>query len=340
MSDVFERLRAANPVSDCSQPDLGEFLRRLDECSAEEPPAVRAGKSDAPGRRLTLPPARSWRIAAGGAIAVAVVLGILAVVGRSGGGISLVQRAYAATDPAGGIVYYVTSTRSIFGSGARSSSIESRAQVWRSGSRSRRVETSVAYVRDRQATPRGSYEQATERIAGGEKNKSYSSARNTIFEGFLAFRGSTSPESVNCRLSPACAVTTEDPVVALRELYAAGRVHEAGHAQLNGETLTVLEAGSVRRSQPAPLRFTRMSPSARILVDPKTGAPVEITTSYGPQSYPLTSTTIFHRYEHLELTAQTERLLRFRPHPHARLECVLALHCTDRESHGLDIGHT
>jgi hypothetical protein len=335
MSDVFERLRAANPVSDCSQPDLDEFLRRLDELSAGESSPVCAEEPNVSGRRLTLPPARSWRVAAGGAIAVAVVLAILAVVGHTGGGISLVQRAYAATDPAGGIVYYTTTTRSIFGSGRRASSIESRAQVWRSGLRSRRVEIVTSHLHNGHAAQRGSYEQATARIASGETNDSYSSTRNTVFEGFLAFRGSTSPESVNCRRSPSCAVTTEDPVAALRELYAAGRVHEAGHAQLNGKTLTVLEVGGAGRTEPAPLRFTRLSPSARILVDPKTGAPVELITSYGRQPRALVSTTIFHTYEHLRLTAQTERLLRFRAHPHARLECVVALHCTDRESHGL-----
>ena len=337
MSDVFERLRAANPVSDCTQPDLAEFLRRLDECSAEESPRVRADKSDAPGRRRTLPPVRSWRIAAG-AVAVAVVLATLAVVPRTGGGISLVQRAYAATDPAGGIVYYTTSTRSSFGSRGRTSIIESRAQVWRSGLRSRRVEIVTNDLRGGQAAQRGSYEQATERIAGGETNDSYSSTRNTVFKGFLAFRGSTSPESVNCRLSPSCAVSTEDPVLALRELYAAGRVHEAGHTRLNGKTLKVLEAGSVQRTEPAPLRFTRLSPSARIVVDPKTGAPVELTTRYGQQPQAPISTTIFHEYKHLQLTPQTERLLRFRAHPHAHLECVPALHCSHRESHGVDIG--
>jgi hypothetical protein len=197
---------------------------------------------------------------------------------------------------------------------------------------------------DGHAAQRGSYEQATVRIASGETNDSYSSTRNTIFEGFLAFRGSTSPESVNCRLSPSCSITTEDPVLALREFYAAGRVHEAGHAQLNGKTLTVLEVGSIRRTEPAPLRFTRRSPSARILVDPKTGAPVELTidvrTRYGRQPQGPTSTTIFHEYKHLQLNPQTELLLSFRPHPHARLECVPALHCTDRESHGLDIGRS
>lgn len=331
MSDVFERLRAANPVFDCTQPDLDEFLSGLDERSAEGPSPVRRGKSGAPDWRLTLPLVRSRRIAAG-TIAVAIVLAIAAVVSRTGGGISLVQRAYAATDPAGGIVYYTTSTRSTFGSGRRTSSIESRAQVWRSGLRSRRVEIVTSHLHDGQAAQRGIYEQATVRIASGETNNSYSSTRNTVFKGFLAFRGNTSPESVNCRLSPSCAVTTEDPVLALRELYAAGRMHEAGHLQLNGETLTVLEAGSVQRTEPAPLRFTRLNPSARILVDPKTGAPVELTTRYDQQPQAPTSTTIFHEYKHLALNPQTERLLRFRAHPHARVECVPALHCSAKQT--------
>ena len=325
MSDVLERLRAANPVFDSPQPDLLSFRRTFDERCALGSSPVHTRTPDAPGWRGVLRHTRSWWIAA--TAALAVVLTIVAVLSRTGGGISLVQRAYAATDPAGGIVYYATSTRSTFGSGARSSTIESRAQVWRSGSRSRRVETTETHTRGGRPAQRGSYEQATERIADGETGSSYSSIRNTVFKGFLAFKGSISPESVNCRLAPACSLTREDPVQALHELYAAGRVHEAGHAQLNGATLTVLETSSVRRTQPAPLHFTRLNPSTRILIDPKTGAPVELTTRYGRQPGALTTTTIFHKYQHLELTPQTERLLRFRVHPHARVECVPALHC-------------
>jgi hypothetical protein len=338
MSDLLERLRAANPVSECSQPNLEEFRRVLDErCETRSP--ARTVNPEAWGRRRSRWPKRSVRIVVAGA-GVAAVLTVVALSSQTDGGIPLLQRAYAATDSAAGIVYYTTSTRSTFGSRVRTSIVESRAQVWRSGLRSRRVEIVTNDLRDGQAAQRGSYEEATERIAGGETNDSYSSTRNTVFKGFLAFKGSTSPESVNCRLSPSCAVTTEDPVLALRELYAAGRVHEAGHAQLNGETLTVLEAGSVQRTEPAPLRFTRLSPSARIVVDPKTGAPVELTTRYGQQPQAPTSTTIFHEYKHLALTPETERLLKFRAHPHAHLECVLALHCSDRESHGVDIGRT
>jgi hypothetical protein len=325
MSDVLERLRAANPVSDSPQPDLVGFRRTFDERCAPGSSPVRTRTPGAPRWRGVLRPGQSRWIAVTGALAV--VLTIVAVLSRTGGGISLVQRAYAATDPAGGIVYYATSTRLRIGSGARSSTIESRAQVWRSGSRSRRVETTEIHTRGGRPAQGGSYEQTSERIAGGETGSSYSSIRNTVFKGFLAFRGSITPESVNCRLAPTCSLTREDPVLALHELYAAGRVHEAGHAQLNGATLTVLETGSLRRTQPEPLRFTRLNPSTRILLDPKTGAPVELTTRDGRQPGALTTTTIFHKYQHLKLTPQTERLLRFKTHPHARVECVPALHC-------------
>jgi hypothetical protein len=327
MTDLLERLRAANPIPDCTQPDFEHFSQILDEESAVRSPLSGYRDSGAAGWRGALGRTRLVRLASAVAV-VAAALAIVALASRSGDGISLVQRAYAATDPAGGIIYYATSTRSSFRSGAKTSSSESRAQVWRSGSRSRRVEVTVTHLRDGQAQQGGSYEQASERIARGEVSSSYSSRTNTVFKGLLTFRGSTSPESINCRLSPACSLTTEDPVVALRELYAAGRVHEAGHAQLNGETLTVLQVGSLWRTQPAPLRFIRLIPSARILVDPKTGAPVELTTRYGQQLGALTSTTIFHTYQHLKLTPQTSRLLTARAHPSARIECVPALHCS------------
>jgi hypothetical protein len=330
MSDVLERLRAANPVTDPPQPDLRDFRRTFDEATRSGSLPVRTRTPDASGWRGVLRPTRSrW---AAVAVALAVVLSIVAVLSRSGGGISLVQRAYAATDPAGGIVYYATSTRLTFGLGARTSTVESRTQVWRSGSRSRRVEiaetpTRKGRVVQTESHKQTTYEQATERIAGGETNNSYSSARNTVFKGFLAFRGGVSPESVDCRLAPTCSLTTEDPVLALDALYAAGHVHQAGHAQFNGVTLTVLETSSVRRTQPARLHSIRLNPSVRILVDPKTGDPVELTTRYGRQFGALTTTTIFHNYQHLKLTPQTKRLLRFKAHPHARVECVPALHC-------------
>jgi len=331
MSDVLERLRAANPVSDCTQPDLDEFLRAFDERCETPSPAARTANPEAWGRRRLRWPKRSVRIVVAAA-GVAAVLTVVALYSQTDGGIPLLQRAYAATDPAGGIVYYTTSTRSTFGSGRRTSSIESRAQVWRSGLRSRRIEIVTNHLHDGQAAQGGIYEQATVRIASGETNDSYSSSRNTVFKGFLAFRGSTSPESVDCRLSPSCAVSTEDPVLALRELYAAGRVHEAGHARLNGRTLTVLEGNGAARTQPASVRFIRLNPSARILIDPKTGAPVELTTRYDQQPQAPTSTTIFHEYKHLELNPQTERLLSFRAHPHARIECVPALHCPPKQT--------
>jgi len=122
-----------------------------------------------------------------------------------------------------------------------------------------------------------------------------------------------------------------DWVLALRALYAAGALHEVGHTRLEGRTLTALEVTS-----PKPVRIS----SQRVLLDPKTGAPVELITHYGRQLGGLATTTIFHTYERLKLTAQTKRLLRFKAHPHAHLECVLALHCTHRESHGVDIGST
>ena len=337
MSDVLERLRAANPVSECTQPNLEEFRRALDEWCEMPSPVARTTDPEAWGERRSRWRKRSVRIVAVATI-FAAVLTIVALSSQTGGGISLLQRAYAATDPAGGIVYYVTSTRSSFGSGARSSSSESRARVWRSESRSRRLETHASDLRNGQAQQGDSYEEVDRRVAGGELSSAYSSGRNTVFKGFLAFTGRIAPGSGYCKASPACSFTTEDPVLALRALYAAGAIRQVGHSQLDGRTLTVLEVTSRRHEVTSRQQF-RIS-SQRILIDPKTGAPVELITHYGSQPGALTSTTIFHTYKHLELTSQTERLLSFRPHPHARLECVLALRCTDRESRGLDIGHT
>jgi hypothetical protein len=330
MSDVLERLAAANPVSECPQPNLEEFRARFDEQLEMPSPLARTASPDAHSWRRSRWPKRSLRVVVAAA-GVAAALTIVALSSQTDSGIPLVQRAYAATDPAGGIVYYLTSTRSSFGSGARASSTESRAQVWRSGSRSRRLETHTTDLRDGQAQQGDSYEEVDERVARGELSSTYSSSTNTVFKGLLAFTGRNPPGSRYCKVSVTCALMTEDPVLALRALYAAGAMHEVGHSQLDGKTLTVLEVSSLKQS--------RIS-AQRVLLDPKTGAPVELITQYGSQLGALTSTTIFHSYEHLKLTEQTERLLSFRAHPHARLECVIALHCSHREIHGVDVGHT
>lgn len=311
MTDVLERLRAANPVSGCPQPDWDDVLRRLTDCPAPAPRRRQGVAGLNPFLRAGLVVA-----ALGAALAVSLVAG------RGGEDISLVQRAYAATNPAGGILYYLASTRSSFGSGAGASGFESRIEVWRDGSRSRRVETLTTHLPGGQAQRGGAYEQVNERTAGGETSTSYSSRTNTIFKGSLTFTGETSPESIDCTSAPACSFTTEDPLLALRRLYAAGRVHETGQEQLNGQTVTVLEV-KVRRTPPTVLQVT----GQRILVDAKTGAPVELVTHYGRQARALISTTVFHAYRHLELTPQTERLLTITSHPHAHIECVPALHC-------------
>jgi hypothetical protein len=328
MSDVLERLRAANPVSECTQPNLEEFREAFDEWQKTPPALAYIASPNAPGSRRSRWPKRSLRMVMATA-AVAAVLTIVALSSQTESGIPLVQRAYAATDLAGGIVYYATSTRTSFGSGGRASTTESRAQVWRSELRSRRLETHTTEVRDGQAQQGGSYEEVDERVARGELSSVYSSSTNTVFKGLLAFTGRTPPGSGYCKASLACSLTVEDPVLALRAFYAAGAMHEVGHARLDGRTLPVLEVRS-----PKPFRIS----SQRVLVDPKTGAPAELITRYGRQLGALTSTVIFHAYKHLKLTAQTERLLSFRAHPHARLECVTALHCSHRESHGVDVG--
>jgi hypothetical protein len=330
MTDVLERLRAANPVSDCALPDLDGVLRRLNDGSGSVVPPDGSTSAVPPGHDMDAG-ARTWRDIArptGFLRAVTIVaalgaaLAVFTVLGHSGGGISLVQRAYAATDPAGGIVHYVWSSRSLSGSGAGPSHVESQTQEWLSGSRSRRVETTVIHLRNGRVR-RGVYEQINERIPRGETTISYSSWTHTIFKGLLRFTGRVAPGSASCIFDPVCSLTAEDPVLALRKLYAAGRVHEVGHARLNGKTLTVLGV----ETRPAPAKLSR-SISQRILVDPKTGDPVELVTQYGRYPRALTSTTTFHTYQHLVLTPQTERLLVIRAHPHARVECVPALHCS------------
>ena len=77
MSDVLERLRAANPVSECTQPNLEEFRRALDEWCEMPSPAVRTAKPEAWGWRHSWRAKRSLHIVV--AAGVAAVLAIMAL---------------------------------------------------------------------------------------------------------------------------------------------------------------------------------------------------------------------------------------------------------------------
>jgi hypothetical protein len=105
MTDAIERLRAANPVSHCAEPDFDAVLRKL---THRPPVAAPMGLTE---RARTRSARYCDRRAKPALLIVVVALAITAAVTRTGGQLSLAARAYAATNPAGVVVHYVEITR-------------------------------------------------------------------------------------------------------------------------------------------------------------------------------------------------------------------------------------
>jgi hypothetical protein len=310
MTDAIERLRAANPVSDCAEPDFHAVLSKL---THDPSLAVSTGRSARARRRA----ARYLnRRAAPALIAVVVALALTAAVTRTGGQLSLAARAYAATNPAGVVVHYVEITRVAprppHGESAHGHFLVGwtrREEVWRSGSSSRVVIVSAFDVNGRL------HPIAMELIQKLSRLEAY--AARTIFRV---------PRQASHALAPQCAANIAcellegpDPVVTLHRLAAEGRLREAGRTRRDGRALVVM--------------LDARDPQAklRIYLDPNTGVPVEITQPV-PGVSPLPMTTTILDYQRLALTAQSERLLAMRPHPRARKICTVAIRRGSRVS--------
>jgi hypothetical protein len=309
MTDAIERLRAANPVSDCAEPDFDAVLRKLTQSASVAAPTRRSARA----RRRA---ARNLnRRAVPALIAVVIALAITAAVTRTGGQLSLAARAYAATNPAGVIVHYVEITSVApappHGEPAHGHFLVGwtrRQEVWRSGSRSRVLVTSGFDIDGRL------HPIAMELTRDLAREEIY--AAHTIF-GVQRPTGHSLPAF--CTASVACELLeAPDPVVVLHRLAAEGRLREAGETRHDGRTLVVM--------------LDARNPNAiRIYVDPNTGVPVEVVQRVTSIS-PLPMTTTILDYERLAPTAQSERLLAMRPHPRARRFCTVAIRPNRRVS--------
>jgi hypothetical protein len=298
MTDVLERLRAANPVADCDPPPAERLW-----------PAIDA----APPRRRRHHPT-AVRVAAG---VLAVVLVALAVGLASGGSgpTSIAARAYAATGTPGVIDHFVEISRTHRAPGAPPFGYaDSRAEVWFSGSRSHALTTSYM------VSARGHRSiQGGEEAVDGLRAMTYNADTNT--SATLNLRPAGVGQTRSCIQVLVCGWEPANPIATLRELYAAGRLHDAGTTTADGRRLDVLAGGTGRPPGPRTL--------VRILVDPKTFIPVKlVVTMYGalgrsPVALLLTTETTIGDYERIPLTPATSRLLAMRAHPGAQPICAL-----------------
>lgn len=304
MTDVLERLRAANPVAELEAPEAERLWRTLD--AGMDPVSLDTG-----ARRLP---------ALGARLAIAVcVLGIVAlVVGLAGGtgATSIAARAYAATETAGAIDHFVEISRSRPAPGAPAFGYtDVRAEVWFSGSRSHILATYYMVS----AAGHRSVDHGEDAVAGGRR-VNYDVESNTVYTSLLPTPGFASARSCVTLLS--CGAEPTDPITTLRVLYQAGRLHDAGATVDDGRRLDVL----LGRTGRPPADGT----AVRILVDPTTFIPVKVVaTSYGALGRSpvvrrlVTQTTTIGSYERIPLTAATSRLLAMRAHPGAHTLCAL-----------------
>jgi hypothetical protein len=281
MSDVLERLRAADPLQGrCEAPSLVALRERLEDAVAERRP------SESPAGRPEM--ARRRALALG--LTLVVLAGLaLALVGRGDGRLSLLARAYAATDPAGGVLHYAWSSRLVPAASTGTLYVEYRGEVWRSGSRSRTVTEAVLVLRDghRSVTH-------TERVT----EVSGRSERYAYYDGHSISRGlarTARPAGLLvCTALPACAFSATDPVSALHSIYPS--LHQS-----RGSRDVLSSAGT-------PI-------GVRVYLDPRTGDPLRVVTRFAADLPTPSSTTVFRYFRRLPLDAATEADLRMPPHP-------------------------
>jgi hypothetical protein len=302
MTDVLDRLRAANPVDEPGSPDTERLRRILDTA----PPAPVARRRPRIAARLGIP------------LAALAAVGL--VVGLAGGtnATSVAARAYAATQSADAIDHYVEISRARPAPGAPAFGYtDSRAEVWLAGARSHVVTTYFMVS----ASGRRSVHHGEDAMANGRR-VTYNAESDTIYTSLPALPAGAVAPLRSCATVIVCGWQPADPITTLRRLYRAGRLRDAGATVADGRRLDVL-AGTLGRP-PGP------GTAVRILVDPKTFIPVQVVlTNYGALGRSpvvrllVTETTTIGGYERIPLTAATSRLLAMRPPPGAHRICAL-----------------
>lgn len=308
MTDLLDRLRAANPVPACDLPDAARLWRTL---PAGADAAVQQD-ADAVRRR-----ASAARLAPGLAVlgGSAVILALLATLG-GGAGPSVAARAYAATAPTGAIDHYVEISRARPAPGAPPFGYDdTRSEVWSSATRTHVLSTDYLVS----ASGHRSVFHREQAIDG--RRATGLLGGNTLYTSILPPAGDVPIRA--CLTLLTCDFEPADPITTMRVLYRADRLHDAGQTVRTGRLLDIL-VGSNRPASSAP------GTDVRILVDPHTFVPVEVvTTSYGSLGSAravrrlVTQTTTITGYQRIPLTPQTGKLLAMRPHPGAHTICAI-----------------
>jgi hypothetical protein len=245
-------------------------------------------------------PATGWGrsgvgLLSGAATAIAAIVAVLVV--SLGGGVSIVQRAYAATSPVGVIVHYVEVTHSPLRSDRQ------RVTYWIDGAQSRAL-YDVGNPKELQDIAIGNGE--LRNLAHGM----------LVVQPLGRYTARCSPGSALLGVCPGGPGGT--PVDGLRELLRSGAMRSSGQTTINGRRLDVL-SGSTK----GPLGVLHV----RALVDAHTFLPVRVTmidalptgvTTTDRKTGIVNSLTI-SGYERLPINSANRRLLALPAHQRVRV---------------------
>jgi len=150
---------------------------------------------------------------------------------------------------------------------------------------------STCTINGNQGTPIGN--ETDEQVIEGSTFRNYQAQQNTILEGTLATTTNAAYKIVTGQ---------DNPVTILRELYEQHRLTDAGEVTEGSRRLDAL--------------VTTSGTAIRILVDPESFVPVQITETSGGTS----GTTTISGYQVLPVNDTTSQLLEFAPHPGATVQ--------------------
>ncbi len=303
MTDLLERLRAANPVPACPPPPLEDVWRKLDadrgSRGTRSVPPVLVPRRRARWSRLQ----QSLLVALGVVPVIAVIVLATRTVAPS-----IAAKVLTATDSSHAIVHYVADVAQRDLQPPARPSRHTRWEVWLAGNR--------AHILVYQAGRSGRFFLRAELAVDADRIEVYRPPQfgDTITKGVLPRTPTTCTPALTM-----CGFRAVDPVAILRRLASGGSLHQAGQAVLAGRKATVLENHGTKGLLMPDSRWTV---ALRALINPHTSVPILIATTIGPQGKPALSTTsTITGYQRLPVNARSQALLNMSGHADAHVRC-------------------
>lgn len=229
------------------------------------------------------------------------------------GHLSIVARAYAATDANDHVVHYVevadmaleAPSRRSLAANPRHAAIWRRTEVWIYRDSSRRVDT-IHGLRFKGHHGVMVSEETSDIPSGDTLRQDSGATARRYLAGALLVMKPPADVSLPCPGITNCAFSTPHPIETLRRLYRRGKLEDDGATTLRGRRLDMIASNG--------------GPYLRVLVDPKTFAPVRLVSEAASASgRPLVIKAEIEDYTQLPPDGHTLGLLKMRSHPKAKV---------------------